>query len=157
MERLAAVKSLRGQMRNFERWLLHPVNGVRSWVSRGFEVGVSSDQVPRGGQLDGFVTISAAQRLESVEVGVVCTEFYAVTVCSSEGGSSRGISSAVAHEAWIPVGSTPGVHPVRLRIPEDAPYSYEGDVLSFRWEVAARGRRKKGIDPRAERGIWVLP
>lgn len=151
------MKSLRGQMRNAERWLLHPINGVRNWVTRGFEVGVSSDQVPRGGQLDGFVTISTAQRLERVEVGVVCTEFYAVTTSSSEGGGSRGTSSAVAHEAWIPVASTLGVHTVRLRIPEDAPYSYEGDVLSFRWEVAARGRRQKGIDPRAEHRIRVLP
>lgn len=80
------MKSLRGQMRNAERWLLHPINGVRNWVTRGFEVGVSSDQVPRGGQLDGFVTISTAQRLERVEVGVVCTEFYAVTTSSLRGG-----------------------------------------------------------------------
>jgi len=49
------------------------------------------------------------------------------------------------------------VQSVRLPIPPEAPFSYDGDCLSFRWKVVARGRRKRRLDAQVKRDITVLP
>jgi len=69
----------------------------------------------------------------------------------------RATTYAIAHEAWLPIESAPGVQSVRLTIPPEAPFSYEGDCLSFRWEVVARGRRRRRLDAQAKHEISVLP
>ena len=92
-----------------------------------------------------------------VEVGLVCTEFFATELRGSDGRRSRGTSSASAHEAWLAVEGTPGLHSVRLAVPAEAPFSYEGELLSFKWEVVARGRRKRRLDAQARHEISVLP
>ena len=71
---------------------------------------------------------------------LVCTEFYACRMRGDGGG--RGPTSATAHEAWLPVQGGPGVHAVRVAVPADAPFSYDGELLSFSWELVARGRRR---------------
>jgi hypothetical protein len=113
--------------------------------------------VRRGGELDARVTIAGRGRLGEVEVGLVCTEFYECEISDSDGTQSRGTSSATAHEAWLPVEGAPGVHSVRLTVPAEAPFSYEGELLCFTWEVVARGRRKHRLDAQARYEISVLP
>jgi hypothetical protein len=50
-----------------------------------------------------------------------------------------------------------GAQDVRVPITKDAPFSYEGEVLSFRWELVARGRIKHHLDEQAARKLVVLP
>jgi hypothetical protein len=136
---------------------LHPIDCLRRRGTRGLQVGASDQEVRRGEDLDARVTISSSGGLEEVEVGLICTEFYEYDVSDSDAGRSRGTSSATAHEAWLPVQSTPGVQSVRLTVPAEAPFSYEGELLCFKWEVVARGRRKGRLDAQARHQISVLP
>jgi hypothetical protein len=139
--------------------LLNPVDLLRRRMARGLQVGASDEEVRRGEEVEALVTLSSAEGLGDVEVGLVCTEYYARY---SEGvgpddSGGRATTYAIAHEAWLPVESAPGVQSVRLTIPTEAPFSYEGDCLSFRWEVVARGRRRRRLDAQARREISVLP
>jgi hypothetical protein len=113
--------------------------------------------VRRGGEVDARVTIAGSGVLGEVEVGLVCTEFYACHVTGGDGTRSRGTASATAHEAWLPVDATAGLHGVRLSVPAEAPFSYEGELLCFTWEVVARGSRKRRLDAQASHEISVLP
>jgi hypothetical protein len=141
------------------RGLLKPIDLLRRRLTRGLEVGAAAQEVRRGDEVEALATISSARGLGNVEVGLVCTEYYARY---SEGvdpddSGGRALSYAIAHEAWLPVDCSPGVQSVRLTIPTEAPFSYEGDCLSFRWEVVARGRRKWRLDAQASHEISVLP
>jgi hypothetical protein len=156
-ERGFEARPLRSFRRRLERGLLHPLDYLRRRVTRGLAVDASDLPVRRGGELDARVTIASRGGLGQVEVGLVCTEFFASAMSDSRGGRRRGTASATAHEAWLPVDGTPGVHSVSLAVPAEAPFSYDGDVLSFTWEVVARGRRRRRLDAQARREISVLP
>jgi hypothetical protein len=139
--------------------LLKPVDLLRSRLTRGLQVGASDPEVRRGEEVEALVTISSARGLGDVEVGLVCTEYYALYSegVSTDDSGGRATTYAIAHEAWLPIESAPGVQSVRLTIPPEAPFSYEGDCLSFRWEVVARGRRRRRLDAQAKHEISVLP
>jgi hypothetical protein len=128
----------------------------------GLQVGTSEKRARRGGEVEALVTISSTKGLGEVDVGLVCTESYDVEVSSgstSQYGSStiRETRTAIAHEAWQPVETILGVQSVRIAIPPEAPFSYAGSCLSFKWEVAARGRRAGHVDAQARSEISVLP
>lgn len=110
----------------------------------------------RGGELDAVVTLSDVAGLQDVQVGLFCTERYAVQM-HTDNGSRQGTCWATAYERWVPMATTPGVQTVRLRVPPEAPFSYEGDILSFRWEIIARGRRRRRLDAQATCPLSVLP
>jgi hypothetical protein len=144
---------------SLERRLLHPVDSLRGRLTRGLQVEASDHEVHRGAEVEALVNISDPRRLGDVEVGLVCTEYYArysEGVAADDAGG-RVMTYDVAHEAWLPVESAPGMQSVRLSIPPEAPFSYHGDCLSFTWEVVARGRRKRRLDAQAKREITVLP
>jgi hypothetical protein len=148
-----------GSLEKRSRWLFNPIDLLRSRLTHGFQVGAAAHGVHRGEEIDALVTISGAQGLDNVEVGLVCTEYYA---CYSEGvgpddSGGRATTYAIAHEAWLAVESVSGAQSVRLTIPTEAPFSYEGDCLSFKWEIVARGRRRRRLDARATHEISVLP
>jgi hypothetical protein len=149
---------MRSLEKRLERGLLHPIDYLRRRRTRGaLQVDAAEREVRRGGELDARVTIASPGGVGEVEVGLVCTEFYACHVSGSDGRRSRGTSSATAHEEWLPVEDTPGLHSVRLTVPAEAPFSYEGELLCFTWEVVARGRRKHRLDAQARHEISVLP
>lgn len=138
--------------------LHNPFDAIRTRLTSGMKVRAGSEDLFRGDELEATVTILRPGNLGQVEVGLVCTEAYAVLMSDADGsGSSEGTSWARAYEAWVPVESIPGSHTVRLRVPADGPFSYEGDYLSFRWEVVARGVRKRRLDARARQKIHVRP
>jgi hypothetical protein len=112
--------------RRLERGLLHPIDFLRTRMTRGLQVCAGDRPVRRGEHLDAHVTISRPGSVERVEAGLVCTAFYASAVSDGRGGRSRGTASATVHEAWLPVEGAPGVHSVRLTVPANAPFSYEG-------------------------------
>jgi hypothetical protein len=148
---------LRSFGRRLERGPLHPLDLLRRRMARGLAVDASDRPVRRGEQLEARVTISRPEGLGDLEIGLVCTEFYASAMSDSRGGRRRGTASATAHASWLPIPSTPGVHTVRLAVSAQAPFSYEGDVLRFTWEVVARGRRRRRLDAQARHEITVLP
>ena len=122
----------------------------------GLEVGVVDQAVYRGDAAEAAVTIANSPAFEAVEAGLVCTEYYDVYVSDDTGGRTE-TREAIAYESWLPLENTPGEQSVRLAIPSDAPFSYEGKSLSFRWAVVARARRRRGLDPRAECKFQVFP
>jgi hypothetical protein len=149
-------QSGRSGARRLERGLLHPIDQLRRRANRGrLGVEASEPRVRRGGELDVRVTIADSRGLADVELGLVCTEFYARRMSGSEG--RRGTSSATAYEAWLPVEGGPGLHGVRVTVPAEAPFSYDGELLCFRWELVARGRRKRRLDAQARQEVSVLP
>ena len=146
----------RSGARRLERGLLHPIDYLRRRANRGrLQVESTVPQVRRGGELDARVTVADSRGLADVEVGLVCTEFYECRMSGSDGG--RGTSSAIAYEDWVPVAGGPGVHGVRVTVPVEAPFSYDGELLCFRWELVARGRRRRRLDAQARQEVSVLP
>jgi hypothetical protein len=126
----------------------------------GLRVGATNRETRRGEEVEALVTISSLDGLGEVEAGLVCTEYYAEKVGTySEYGTAPSIeiSDAIAHEEWLPVKRATGVHSVRFTIPAVAPFTYEGDALSFKWEVVVRGRRKLRLDAEAKDEFSVAP
>ncbi|MBA2360396.1 MAG: hypothetical protein H0V79_05575, partial [Actinobacteria bacterium] len=88
----------------------------------------------------------------------VCTETY--TVFSPQlraRGSTEAVEDDVAYERWIPADSSQSEQVVTLDVPPDGPFSYDGEYLKFRWRVAARRPRDRGLDAVRSREIRVLP
>ena len=91
-------------------------------------------------------------------MGLVCVESYDVkrTFPTRRGPREiRETGEAVERANWVlaePDGST-----VRLRVPEDAPPSYEGSCISFSWRISGRVRDAGDGDVRTDQPIWVLP
>jgi hypothetical protein len=131
--------------------------GRRLAREHGLEVGAGGKPARRGEEVEALVTIASTNELGDVEVGLVCTESYDEESTDSEGRSYRSTTHATAFETWTPVESLVGGQSVRLSIPAEAPFSYSGDCLSFKWEVAARGRRTGHVDAEARSEFSVLP
>jgi hypothetical protein len=135
---------------------MHPIDALRRRLTKGLEVDAATEQVRRGEEVEALVTVTSARGLGGIEVGVVCTEIYDKEEWESDDTVSRTPTEAIAHDAWVPLEAMAGVQSMRLAIPSDAPFSYEGKCLSFRWEVVARGRRR-GLDAQAKSEFSVQP
>ncbi len=134
------------------------LDGLRKKLAKGLEVRVDQPEVRRGEEIEALVVVAEPEGLGELEAGLVCTEHYDEEVhTGSDSGTSRMTCDAVEHEAWQPLPSMAGEHSVRLAVPANAPFSYEGSCLSFRWEVVARGRRDRKLDARASQEISVRP
>jgi hypothetical protein len=140
---------------------IHPLDFLRRRLTRGLDVATGDEPARRGGEVEALVTISNARKLGDLEVGVVCTEYYdeQETTRDSDGSTSlsRSTSDEVAHESWSQVESISGTQSLRFMIPSDAPFSYRGECLSFKWEVVARGHKSRGLDAQARSEFSVLP
>ncbi|MDQ2909775.1 MAG: hypothetical protein M3R26_01625 [Actinomycetota bacterium] len=69
----------------------------------------------------------------------------------------RQTGEATAYEHWEPVEPAAGEQTVALAIPPGAPYSYEGDCVSYAWRVSARRVRRLQPDQRLDHPVWVSP
>jgi hypothetical protein len=100
------------------------------------------------------VTFGADRDLSDHELGLACLAHYATTAKTSEvgdfGGRFRTDAQALEYEQWHPPADA------ELRVPADAPYSYEGDLLSFYWGVWVRARHG-GLRPVAYVPLTVDP
>jgi hypothetical protein len=137
--------------------LSHPLDFVRQRRTRGLQVEAGVHGVRRGEEVEALVTISSPKGLGDLEVGLVCTEYYDEETTDSDGDTSRSTAEDIAYEDWLPVEELTGVQSVRLAVPTDAPFSYEGTCLSFKWELVARGRKSRGLDAQVRRHLSVLP
>ncbi|MGH2962293.1 MAG: hypothetical protein ACRDL3_08890 [Solirubrobacterales bacterium] len=126
-----------------------------------FEVFAQPPEVWRGEKVEADLAILDPDGLgEGIEVGVVCVERYDRPVTSrTEQGTvtERKTGEAVAYERWLPAWRIAEPQTFRFTIPLDAPYSHEGDCLSFAWRVSAREQGARGAAETSDDPIWVLP
>jgi hypothetical protein len=140
----------------------HPLDVLRRRLTSGLQVTASNQVARRGEEIEALLTISSPGKLGKVEVGVVCTEYYDeedtdTDMNTGNRSTSRVTSDEIAHEAWLPVETISEAQSLHFTIPPDAPFSYRGACLSFKWEVVARGRRRRGLDAQARSEFSVLP
>jgi hypothetical protein len=120
---------------------------------------VDGETLHRGDEIS--VTLSSPQTNDDrLEVGLACDERFDTQVRVYVRGAStvrRQTGEVTVYERWQPV--APGVdgQTFRFTVPTEAPYSYEGDCVSFAWRVSARAVRPLRKDPRVDRPIWVEP
>lgn len=128
----------------------------------GTALGVERDEARRGEELRVTVTLSAraARTDDPLEGGLLCIERYDYTAhAQTKAGpiALRQTRDATAYEQWLPLEHAAGDQSFLLEIPTTAPYSYEGDCVSYAWRVSARVVRNLRSDPRIDHPIWVRP
>ena len=109
-------------------WMPTPAP-LRRQVAEGLEVRVASYEVRRGEEIMAWVVVGEPDRFDGLEVGLVCTETYDTVI---RGGSQSPATRGTA-------------------------VTYDGRWLSFRWEIVARGLRRRARDLQASQAITVLP
>ena len=134
-----------------------PLDRLRRRLTTEMRVEAGGQPVHRGEEVEALVTITSVRDLGSPEVGVVCTEYYDEEDTDSEGHKTRTTCTVLVHESWTPVEEIAGVQSVRLTVPVEAPFSYEGDALRYRWELVARASRKHRLDAQVKTPLSVLP
>jgi len=129
----------------------------------GAALAVDRDDARRGERLSVTLTLASSSGSADdgpLEVGLVCVEIYDYQVVAQTRAGPvyvRQTREANAHEEWRKVERTAGDQSVEFELPRDAPYSYEGDCVSYAWRVSARIARTLRSDPRIDHAVWVLP
>ena len=128
----------------------------------GAALAVERDDARRGEKLLVTLTLASSGSAEAdpLEVGLVCVEIYDYQVIAQTRAGPvyvRQTREDNAYEDWRQVVRTAGDQAVEFELPRDAPYSYEGDCVSYAWRVSARVARKLRSDPRMDHAVWVLP
>jgi hypothetical protein len=128
----------------------------------GAAVAVDRDDARRGAKLSVTLTLehSGGEDDEPLEVGLVCVEIYDYQATAQTRAGPiviRRTGEADAHEQWQRLERTAGDQTVELELPRDAPYSYEGDCVSYAWRVSARVACRLRSDPRIDHPVWVRP
>ena len=133
----------------------------RSRAAWHFEVIAEPLELRRGEVVEAELAILDPDEVdERLEVGLVCVERYDHPVSRNEGGEivvGRGTGEGVVYARWIPASRTEELQTFELRVPPDAPYSHEGDCLSFAWRVSAREPGREADNGTSDDPIWVLP
>jgi len=135
----------------------------RSTAARHFEVIAEPVELRRGEEVDAELTIHDVNELDGrLEVGLVCVERYDHPPQEATGGDGsvapdRATSEHVAYERWLPAWRTDEPQSFAFRVPTEAPYSYEGECISFAWRVAAREPERRSEGGANDDPIWVLP
>ena len=126
---------------------------------RGATLSVSAGTLRRGQGVS--VTYTGRRpRRDRVDVGLACDERFDVETQVSVRGvrtTARQVGEATVYEAWQPVPQGAGEQTFTFDVPIDAPYSYEGDCVSYAWRVSAREARRLRSDARLDEPIWVDP
>ena len=95
---------------------------------------------------------------DQLEIGLVCKERYDQEVRVYVRGANvvrRQTAEEEAHEQWQAASPAVREQTFTFVVPQDAPYSYEGDCVSYAWFASARSVKPKRKDPRLEVPIWV--
>ena len=123
--------------------------------ARGVTVSVPVTDVRRGSDVDARLELAHPDR-PGLELGLVCMEYYDIETTDGRGNRSRSTSHAVAYEDWRPQ-SGGAVQSVRFAVPENAPYSYRGNCVSYVWRVSARQPKRLRFDRAVNVPIVVRP
>jgi hypothetical protein len=124
---------------------------------RGVTVTVSATDVRRGSTLDVRIEVAKPDKLVAkLQLGLVCTEFYDVETTDGRGNRSRTTRQVDAHADWRPFtgGSTQSE---RFVIPDDAPFSYRGDCVSYVWRASTRLPKRMRFDRSQSVPLLVRP
>jgi hypothetical protein len=131
------------------------VDFVRSRRGKHLRLSVDPVQPRRGEWLWARVDPEHGKRAgERLELGLRCRVRYEEETINAEGNHYPRTRTATAWEGWVE--ATPGLA-VPLAVPRDQPYSYDGELLSFSWDVLAREEVASGLDAVAKRKLWVRP
>jgi hypothetical protein len=134
-----------------------------SWAkpARHLQLTAAPGDLRRGQPVSVRLDVGASLPAEAmIEVGLVCSEMYDyVEVIRTQQGRSRSRSTKAvdAHAEWVRAQPSSGPQQFTFTVPAAAPYSYEGDCLSYAWRVSARQPKDMGRDPVREVPIWVRP
>lgn len=139
-------------------WIVHR----RSRRARpAFDLAARPIEAQRGEAVEAAVRINdAAQATGDLEIGIVCTAYYDRWTQSGrpdDGAPRRVTAEGIVYEDWREVPASLGAQQVVFAIPADAPFSHEGECLSFAWRVTARRHESLARDPRRDVAIWVAP
>lgn len=117
-----------------------------------------AEEYSRGQTVQARLRVADAAKLaDDTEVGLVCMEYYDTEVSTGQGQRSRGTREAVVWETWQAVDSAQQIQELAFTVPPDAPFSHEGDAISFGWRLSARENRRARVDPRTDEPVWVHP
>jgi hypothetical protein len=126
---------------------------------RGTSLSVDPGEMRRGEEIS--ITFRGKRENDDrLEVGLVCVERHDMQVRVSVKGVStvsRQTVEAAVHEQWQPVPPAVREQTFTFEIPDSAPYSYEGECVSYSWRASARAVRRLRRDPRLDLPIWVQP
>lgn len=126
---------------------------------RGTTLTVDREQPRRGDEISVMFTGRRTDD-DRLEVGLVCVERYDMQVRIYVRGAStvrRQTAEAGLHEQWLTVPPAVREQTFTFVIPPDAPYSYEGECVTYAWLASARAVKRLRKDPRHEEPIWVRP
>jgi hypothetical protein len=120
---------------------------------RGVALEPTAETLRRGDELSLVVT-TRGDGVAPLEVGLVCIE-RADTELRTNVTVTRETAEATLVEEWQELPAGAREHTVTFRIPSEAPYSYEGDCVSYAWKLSARAVEPGTPDARLDRPIWV--
>jgi hypothetical protein len=131
----------------------------RSPRLKGVTLQAARDAFRRGADLS--VTFTGRRSSgDRLEVGIACDERFDAELKVIVKGTptvTRQTVEETAYEAWQAVPAGVHEHTVEFTLPVDAPYSYEGECVSFGWRVSLRDVRPMHKDARHDEPIWVDP
>lgn len=131
--------------------------------AEGLDVVLGRTQVRRGERVE--VTVTVADAIGGpVEVELACLERYDVretrtmAIGDDADGPARTTKEHVEWRTAQPLPGGAGTHRAALTVPPGAPYSHEGECLSFAWRVSVVERRTGDRrDRRTDAPLWVTP
>ncbi len=136
-------------------WRRHPRQ------ARHLELRVEPIEARLGDTVTATVVITNAAKLgETLELGLLCTEYYDVkqTVYTQNGSQEQRILKTTdAFATWNALDRATQQQSVRFTVPPNSPFSYEGGAVSWAWHVALRDRHAHGLDASRDVPIWISP
>ena len=129
--------------------------------ARHLRLQVDSLELKRGDTVNATLVVLDRERLgESLELGLVCTEFYdqRTQVASQYGTQTRRVTRSVeAFASWSHLDRGQARQTLSFKVPADASFSYEGSVVSWAWRISALDRHSHRPDAHRDVAIWVSP
>ncbi|MCU0309170.1 MAG: hypothetical protein MUE51_15670 [Thermoleophilia bacterium] len=124
-----------------------------------FRVVATPQALRRGDDVQASLEVTATVR-GPLRVGLVLLERYDVMESRTDGEHTyeeRVTREARAHEDWRDADGAPGEQRFRFSVPAGAPYSHEGDAVSWIWVVEAREQAGRRRDAVAQATLQVAP
>jgi hypothetical protein len=129
--------------------------------ARYLRLQVEPQELRRGESVKATLLILDAQRLgESLELGLVCTEFYDERrrVYTQSGSYTRRTTQSVqAFASWSHPNRGQARQTLSFEVPASGLFSYEGDAVSWAWRISVRDRHRHRTDAHRDVPIWVSP
>lgn len=122
------------------------------------EIAIDPDEPRRGERVRvRLVRHGATHAGEGCEVGIVAVERYDVRRTDGDGNTHRSTTESEEFAHWSPIPATIGEETIEMKVPSDAPFSYEGKAVSYRWRAEAKIHRRMRPDRRTVAAFWVRP